>query len=259
MGSRNKKSVTRPVAVANSLFNRLFGSNVKIAPSTTTTGTGASVSTIVEAAKLRLGQLMNQNPELTSSQYVMLPNGQVIARPSKSITQNEALERLNDDIYLGRTPNPYEAALATGSIVSEGAQIAAQETLMDTIARDMVAKNSFDAIPVPPQSVLKAAAGLSPNAITGAKDVEIKGKILQSQNNNSGGGGGGGGQYRGTRGYGLALSNVNKSDPVRGKIISAIANASNDADAKSKLQALLSRTTDARERSTIQTAIANIP
>ena len=271
MGRGSKKSANRPIANAESFDDVLdfiqydavpflargmgyapVSNNNSGAPNITITSSNA-LSNLQSAAAVRLVDLLKDNPELIDTNYVMLPSGKIIKRPNDSLTQEQAIQRVYDDAMKGRTPDPYEKAIATGDIVSRYTQGQAQAELRNRISNDMVQNKTYDAVPVPDQNLLRRAAGLSSGDVTSA-NVEIKAKIWQSRD----GGGGNKGKFADNQSY-KDLMRRTPDGSAKSKIANAIKDSSNVGDAKSRLQRLINDpNTTQSEKDTIRRAINDI-
>lgn len=261
MGSRNTKSVTRPVATANSLLGSLLGYDddyfaSERTPSRTLATTLRSTDEgILNAAKVRAAQLLKENPELVNSDSVMLPTGQVIRRPAIEITRGEALRRVQNDVRIGRVPDIFEKNFANGDIVTRSEQELAQQELMNKIATGMRDKNSFDAIVLPDQKTLRIAAGISPQVAEYANDVKVKAKTWQN-NSGSGSGSGSSSSWIGSKAYGAMINKIPGGSPLREEIKNALRTAGikDDGAAKNKLREI-KRSKSGDEERIIQEAI----
>jgi hypothetical protein len=141
-------------------------------------GTSANnMSKLQEAGYERATQLLYDNPELRDPTTVMLPSGQIEARPNPDISVSEARSRVANDILAGRRANAYEQGLATGAILSREEQALAQRALRNAIGQGFITSGSFDTIPQVPMDLLRRAAGVTPNV---SGEVKLKAKSFQN-------------------------------------------------------------------------------
>ena len=132
-----------------------------------------------QQARQRLENILRENPELASSDSVMLPNGKVIKRPTPDISVEEARQRVKEQMDGGRTATDYERELAFGRISTRREQERAQQELQEFLTGSLMNTGS-----IPNninQRVLRESAGVKTDAVG---QINIK---------RGGGGGGDGG------------------------------------------------------------------
>ena len=157
------------------------------------------VAMLASLGGMRAKQLLQKSPELTNTNTVMLPNGNLYSRPVSEITVEQARRLVAQDIAIGRRPNDYEYGLASGDILTREQQNEAQRALYKHIGNEMATVGTFDYIPPPPQELLRRAAGIIPMATK--TNVELKTKIWGRDNPEAKSSGGGGGSGGGGKGY----------------------------------------------------------
>lgn len=204
MGRTGKKGTGAERAVVSAregqlgaLKDILFGPS-NISPSSLGLGNNAGpirysplssvdMNALQAAGYQRANQLLSQNPELKDTTTVMLPNGNVEARPNPDISIEEARRRVASDVMTGRKSNLYEQGLATGSVLTKEDQAIAQRALRNEVGSLFVSKDTFDVIPQVSQELLRRAAGAGASV---PGEVKLKAKSFQNtqlnQNNRPG-------------------------------------------------------------------------
>lgn len=157
------------------------------------------VAMLASLGGMRAKQLLQKSPELTNTNTVMLPNGNLFSRPVTDITVEQARRLVAQDIATGRRPSDYEYGLASGDILTREQQNEAQRALYKYIGNEMATVGTFDYVPLPPQELLRRAAGIIPMATK--TNVELKTKIWGRDNPEARSSGGGGGSGGGGKGY----------------------------------------------------------
>lgn len=116
-----------------------------------------------QQARQRLENILRDNPELASSDSVMLPNGKVIKRPTPDISVEEARQRVKEQMDGGRTATDYERELAFGRISTRREQERAQQELQEFLTGSLMNTGS-----IPNninQRVLRESAGVKTDAV----------------------------------------------------------------------------------------------
>lgn len=121
-------------------------------------------------ARQSLNEILKNNPELTSSDFVMLPDGRVIRRPVPDVSLNQARERVTVQMSGGAPATEYERALAFGDIMTRKAQEDEQKDLQNFYV-EALARSGSSSLPSVSQNVLRRAAG---SMASGGANVTIK-------------------------------------------------------------------------------------
>lgn len=104
--------------------------------------------------------LLKSNPELTSPDSVLLPNGAVIKRPTPDLSLADAQRLVRNALNNGVAPDDYAGALAFGQIATRADQARAQKDLRDFVIESMVKSGAVATnFPNISQDVLRRAAG----------------------------------------------------------------------------------------------------
>ena len=96
-----------------------------------------------QRARQSLNNILRDNPELTSPDSVMLPNGRIIQRPVPDISVEEARRRISEQMSGGRPATDYERALAFNEILTRREQEGAQQDLQNFLTDSLINTNSI--------------------------------------------------------------------------------------------------------------------